>query len=106
MTMIENSERGLTIAKPLAWSILVALVCGGIWVGSQIGTLAEVQRQVAENRKDIAALSGVQRLAAVENARLAEKVSAILDGVKRIETRLDRLERERRGLPSSLESFQ
>ncbi|MEC9434417.1 MAG: hypothetical protein VYD87_16055 [Pseudomonadota bacterium] len=106
MTMIENSDRGLTIAKPLAWSILVAMVCGGIWVGSQIGTLAEVQRQVAENRKDIAALGAAQRLAALEGARLTEKVSAILDGVKRIETRLDRLEQERRRFTGPLEGTQ
>lgn len=96
MTMIENSDRGLTIAKPLAWSILVALVGGGIWVGSQIGVLAEVQRQVDANRGQIAELRAIQAAAAVDGARSAEKVSAILDGVRRIEVRLDRLEQERR----------
>ena len=33
---IENSDRGITLNKSLAWSIVVALVGGGFWVGVQL----------------------------------------------------------------------
>lgn len=96
MTIIESSERGITLSKPLAWTMLVALIGGGIWVGSQIGSLAEVRNQVARNTAEIAAIASTQRVAAVDSARSAEKMSAILDGVRRIEVRMDRLEQESR----------
>jgi hypothetical protein len=32
MTMIENSERGVTINKTLAWGMLLSLV-SGVWFG-------------------------------------------------------------------------
>lgn len=38
--MIENSDRGLTINKSLAWTILSALVGAGIYFGIQTGTTA------------------------------------------------------------------
>lgn len=38
MTMIENSERGITITKGLAWTIVCGLVGAGIWLGIQTTT--------------------------------------------------------------------
>lgn len=37
--MIENSDRGITLAKPLAWTMLVGLLSGGVWVGGTIGSV-------------------------------------------------------------------
>lgn len=37
--MIENSDRGITLAKPLAWTILVTVV-GAVWFGG--GTIASI----------------------------------------------------------------
>lgn len=65
MTMIENSDRGLTINKGLAWTIVSGLVAAGIWVGIQTATLSSgidalqgdlkdaIQSQTVEtNRRD------------------------------------------------------
>lgn len=55
--MIENSERGITIAKPLAWTMLVGLVGAGWFLGERMqqvhsGIVSLEQRQV-EDRQDI-----------------------------------------------------
>ena len=94
MTMIENSDRGITLAKPLAWTILVSLVAGGLWVGSQIGTLAEVQKDVAAHTLEIASLRADQRAAEIEAARDNVKLSQILATVTRLEGRFERIERD------------
>jgi len=36
---IENSDRGITMNKSLAWTVLTALVAGGFWVGSSVTAL-------------------------------------------------------------------
>ena len=38
MAMIENSDRGITLNKGLAWTIVSALVAGSIWLGTQTAT--------------------------------------------------------------------
>jgi septal ring factor EnvC (AmiA/AmiB activator) len=38
--VIENSDRGLTINKGLAWTIVTALVAAGVWVGTQTATMS------------------------------------------------------------------
>ncbi len=80
--MIENSDRGITLAKPLAWTILVGLVSAGIWVGTTSGSirteLAALVDNVAEiqtgqsireqrDREDRASIEA--RLRAVETSR-------------------------------------
>lgn len=37
---IEASERGITINKALAWTIVTGLVLGGVWVGTTVATTA------------------------------------------------------------------
>ena len=39
MTMIENSNRGITLNKSLAWTVACGLVGAGLWVGIQVATL-------------------------------------------------------------------
>jgi hypothetical protein len=39
--MIENSDRGITVNKGVAWTIVTGLVAGGIWLGAELaGTKA------------------------------------------------------------------
>lgn len=92
MTMIENGDRGITLAKPLAWTILVAMLLGGIWVGSQIGTLTEVQRRVDGNSARLSRMEEMQSSATSVAVGQREQIAAILQGVGRIERRMDRLE--------------
>lgn len=37
--MIENSDRGITINKSLAWTMVVGLLGAGLWLGAQMGEL-------------------------------------------------------------------
>jgi len=87
--MIEQSERGVTLNKTLAWSILVALVSGGIWLGTVVTeakngleTLserdAENRQDIATNRRDIAKLRS-------SNARIDQRLLNIETGVQRAE---------------------
>ena len=38
--MIENSDRGITLAKPLAWSMLCSVVAAVWWGGSTVSGLS------------------------------------------------------------------
>jgi chromosome segregation ATPase len=40
MAIIENSDRGITLNKPFAWTLLVAVVSGSMWVGTTVATLS------------------------------------------------------------------
>lgn len=44
--MIENSDRGITINKQLAWTIGVGLICAGLYVGLTIATLSTQMEQI------------------------------------------------------------
>lgn len=87
--MIENSERGITLNKSLAWSILVAVVAGGIWIGTVVtdakkGIENLGQRQV-EDRADISAnRDAISRLWS-SNARIDQRLLNIESGVERTE---------------------
>jgi uncharacterized coiled-coil protein SlyX len=52
--MIENSDRGITLAKPLAWTILVAIVTlvwwGGTTIQSMQSTLTNLGGIITETR--------------------------------------------------------
>lgn len=87
--MIENSERGITLNKSLAWAIVVALVTGGMWVGTQItsaqkGITTLTERQV-EDRDAIRANSASINNLRSSNARIDEK----LIGIERTATRTE-----------------
>lgn len=93
MTMIENSDRGITVAKPLAWTILVALICGGLWTGLQVGRVEEVYGRLERVDVRLAAVetrtSATERAQAVADARQEE----ILRLLERLDGRLARIER-------------
>ena len=93
---IQNDERGITLNKTLAWTILSTLLAGAFWLGvtlngvaAKIEAVAEsqqmTQREAAEVRARVSAL---ERSEARGDARL----ESILQLLARIDTRLDRLE--------------
>ena len=81
--MIENSDRGVTLNKGLAWSILTALVASVWWGGATITALqSDVQalvRAVGERRE--------------ENTGLESRVRALESGSSRAGAQLEALSR-------------
>lgn len=99
MTHIENSDRGITLSKPLAWTILVAVVSGAVAAGNMLGTQSAQLRSLSASMDAMAVdrdelrsrVSALERDSSRDDARF----DAILQGLARIDMRLDRLERER-----------
>lgn len=93
MTYIENSERGITLAKPLAWSILVSLIAGVLWIGLQVGKVEEVASRLERFDARLAAVetraAASEREAAVAAARWEE----VLRLLERLDGRVARIER-------------
>ncbi|MFT6772302.1 MAG: hypothetical protein ACJA1L_000006 [Paracoccaceae bacterium] len=96
MTMIEPKDRGLYIAKPLAWTVLCALIFGGIWVGLQVQTLAEVARRVDRSDTRITALESRAAASERDAAVVATRLDVILGVVERIDARFARMEERER----------
>lgn len=93
---IENSERGITLNKSLAWTILVALLGGGFWVGSSVTSLQSItdenKDKISKQTDEITSIN--TRLRSIENqqARADERFSNILGYLTRIDARLERIE--------------
>ena len=93
---IQSDERGITLNKTLAWTMLVTLLGGAFWLGSmlndvagKIETVAEVQQQAQREAAEVRArVSALERSEARGDARLEN----ILQLLARIDTRMDRLE--------------
>lgn len=80
--MIENSDRGITLAKPLAWSMLVAII-GVVWFGaSTIARLTSATQGVTSALAVMQASNGQieGRVRALENN--ASRQDARFDGMK------------------------
>lgn len=79
--MIENSDRGITLAKPLAWTMLVSVV-GAVWYGgSTVASLSQSTQSV------ITALAAVQSTSVSVEAR----VRALENNASRQDARFDAL---------------
>lgn len=46
---IETTDRGIIVAKPLAWAIFVAVVTGGVWFGTELGSLKTTLEVLSDN---------------------------------------------------------
>lgn len=99
--MIENSDRGITLNKSLAWTIATALLAGGIWVGVQvtsakqgISTLADRQ---AEDRAEIRANSQQIVNMRSQNARVDQRLTGIEQSAARTEANVQEILRFLRG---------
>ncbi|WP_417816617.1 hypothetical protein [Tritonibacter scottomollicae] len=102
--MIENSDRGITLNKSLAWTVACGLVGAGLWVGVQVATLRGETEGLAQTinglRVDLTTSEARQtaltvRVRANENslARQDERLSLILSTLNKIDNRLERMER-------------
>lgn len=79
--MIENSDRGITLAKPLAWSMLVSVV-GAVWYGgSTVASLSQSTQGV------ITALAAMQSA----SAQVEGRVRALENNASRQDARFDGL---------------
>lgn len=74
MSMIENSDRGITLNKGLAWTIVSGLVAAGIWVGIQTATLSA---GIGELQGDLNSAIAVQATEAARRDQLAERVRGL-----------------------------
>ncbi len=93
--MIENSDRGITLNKSLAWTMLVALLTGGIWIGMQVtdakvGVQNLADRQ-AEDRMSIRANSDAINVLRSSNARIDQRLINIEQSAARTENILSDL---------------
>lgn len=87
--MIENSDRGITLNKSLAWTILTAVLAGGIWVGVQVTSAREgieiLSQRQTEDRTDIK--SNAQAISDLRSssARVDQRLTAIEQSAHRTE---------------------
>lgn len=102
--MIENSDRGITLNKSLAWTVACGLVGAGLWVGGQVATLRGETKSLADAvnamRVDMTASESRQNALAVRVsanemnlARQDERLALILSTLNKIDNRLERMER-------------
>ncbi|MBI6628313.1 hypothetical protein JAO82_00325 [Pontibaca sp. S1109L] len=97
--MIENSDRGITLNKALAWTMASGLIAAGLYVGLQVATLST--RIDEASRASLAATGERQqievRVRSLEQskARDDERFAHILAMLSRIDSRLERIERGR-----------
>ncbi len=69
--MIENSDRGVTLNKSLAWTIGCGLIGAGLYVGTTIATLSTQMNDVS-TRSELAAKERAQiesRVRGLENSQ-------------------------------------
>lgn len=83
MSHIETSDRGITISKSLAWTMIAGLIGAGVWMGSNLSgtkTLLEtISTQQGDARDERLRLEA--RLRAVEASRASDAVE--LSGLRR-----------------------
>jgi hypothetical protein len=96
MTHIENSDRGITINKSLAWTMATGLLGMGLYTGLQIATIATQLGGIVE-QVEVAATARGQletrlRMLEQSKARDDERFSSILAFMAQIDARLERME--------------
>jgi septal ring factor EnvC (AmiA/AmiB activator) len=64
--MIENSERGVTLNKTLAWSLLVSLISLVWYGGTTVSNLQNATNSVSKTLADMRELNALDRRNAVE----------------------------------------
>lgn len=88
--MIENSDRGITLNKSLAWAILAAVAGGGLWVGTQVATLStgieSLSDRQGEDRRSIRANAEAIGALRSSNARIDQRLLNIEQSSSRTES--------------------
>lgn len=81
--MIENSDRGITINKSLAWTMVAGLLGAGLWLGAQMAEVKTSLDVLAERQME-------DRNAINENER---RLNEIRRNEARVDQRLITIER-------------
>jgi hypothetical protein len=100
--MIENSDRGITLNKSLAWTMATGLILVGLWVGIQVTELKSAVQELgvrqSEDRSEIranaAAIVQIQRT----EARVDQRLLTIEQSVARTEATTNEILRYLRGI--------
>lgn len=92
--MIENSDRGITLNKQLAWTIGTAIVVGGFWIGSTVTglqtTTSRFSADLIESRTAITADIAAEKQASMV---LETRVRSLEVSTTRQDARFDALSR-------------
>ncbi len=110
MPRIENSDRGITLNKTLAWSMAVSLAIFLFWAGrtvqgmdSSVATLAvavaEQDAEQADARHERGILNERLKVLEIDKARFEEWRANMLTLTARIDKRLERIEQSWEGRP-------
>lgn len=91
--MIENSERGITLNKSLAWTILASVVAGGVWIGTQVtdaknGVETLAARQSEDRNAIVSNRDAIGRLQS-SNARIDQRLVSIEQSTQRTENSVE-----------------
>lgn len=86
--MIENSDRGITLNKQLAWTILSALVVGGMWIGSTVTGLQGSTRNLSEAISETRSTISAERQS---NSALEQRIRILENTSSRQDARFDAL---------------
>jgi hypothetical protein len=76
--MIENSDRGITVNKTLAWTIVTGVLAGGFYMGSELAStsaiLQEIKLGAEKSRTEMKQVTdGIDaRLRSVETSRASD----------------------------------
>lgn len=99
--LIENSDRGITLNKSLAWTILTVLIGSGFYFGSELRGMSENIKSAATVADGAAierrAIESRVRSLEQSKARDDERFTSILNFMGKIDGRLERI--EQRGSP-------
>jgi hypothetical protein len=88
--MIENSDRGITLNKGLAWTLASGLLLGGLWVGT---TVAELKGATGALTSTLADLKSQIRDGESADTAFEGRVRALENTVTRADARFDALSR-------------
>lgn len=86
--MIENSDRGITVAKPLAWSMLGSIVAA-VWFGAW--TISGLTSSIKEVDNTLARMQSENTLMRGENTQVEGRVRALENNASRQDARFDGL---------------
>jgi len=96
MTHIENSDRGITLSKTLAWVMLIGLLTAGISFGTTMGALtgqiSVLQAQLQGTAATLTEVRAGLEQSRQERERLAVRIGAIERNEARVDQRLANIE--------------
>lgn len=98
---IENSERGITLNKTLAWTIAIGIATGSLWLGASMAELNSEMRNVVK-QADVAALRRAEletRIRALESSAVDQGrwISSISSNLEEIKAAQNEILKELRG---------